>query len=304
MLMLAAALVSAASPAAAKPKRRDAKLAFDRGVAAYKSNRFVAASAALAKSFELERDVDTLFAWAQSERKLDHCDKAIELYEKLLAFDLPEANREAVDVKLAECRSVAAESPPRVAARVEPRRVEPARVEPVRAEPARVEPRAEPARAEPRVEPRAEPARAEPRTDPNVAAPASPSPVAEAQVVAPPPDGERSARHAWYTDPVTLTLLGLGVTATGVGTGFLVSARALDSDSKAAFLSNHYDDAQHLADQAKSRGNIGVVTIAAGGALLAGGVVWMALHRGGSEQRVVTGWLVPTGGGLAVTGGF
>jgi tetratricopeptide (TPR) repeat protein len=263
MIMLAAVLLAGASPAAAKPKRRDAKLAFDRGVAAYKKNSFVAASAALAKSFELERDVDTLFAWAQAERKLDHCDKAIDLYEKLLAFDLPAANRQAVDVKLEECRAIVAESTPKV--------------EPAPAEPARIEP---------------------PRADP---APGAVEPV----VVAPPrAAAEPADRRAWYKDPVALALLGGGVVASGIGAGLLVSARSLDSDSKTAFQGNHYDDAQRLADQAKSRGNIGLITVSAGGALVIGGVVWIALHRGSSEQRTVTGWLAPGGGGLAVAGGF
>jgi len=264
MIMLATALLASATPAAAKPKRRDAKLAFDRGVAAYKKNSFAAAAIALAKSFELERDVDTLFAWAQAERKLDHCDKAIDLYEKLLAFDLPAANRQAVDVKLAECRVIVAEATPKAP--------------PAPAEPPRVEP--------PRIEP-------------------TPPPAAEPVVVAPPPVVvEPTGRRAWYKDPIALTLLGTGVVASGIGAGLLVSARSLDSDSKAAFQGNHYDDAQRLADQAKSRGNIGLVTVSAGGALVIGGVVWVALHRGSPEQRVVTGWLAPGGGGLAVAGGF
>jgi tetratricopeptide (TPR) repeat protein len=108
-------LVSLATTAAAKPKRRDAVAAFDRGVAAYQKNDFTAASVALGKSYELEPDVDTLFAWAQAERKLDHCDKAIELYEKLLANTLPDENRTAVEQKRDECRQVlAAQAPPPV----------------------------------------------------------------------------------------------------------------------------------------------------------------------------------------------
>src|SRR6185436_14201758 len=102
---LALAVVLVAGAADAKPRRRDARVAFDRGVTAYQKGNFEAASEALGKSFTLERDVDTLFAWAQSERKLEHCDKAIELYEKLLAFNLPAANREAVETKLTECRT-------------------------------------------------------------------------------------------------------------------------------------------------------------------------------------------------------
>jgi tetratricopeptide (TPR) repeat protein len=106
--MAALVLASIAGPASASPKKRDAKAAFDRGVAAYKKNNFEAASAALGKSFELEADVDTLFAWAQSERKLDHCDKAADLYDKLLTFPLPAENKTAVEQKLAECRQLLA----------------------------------------------------------------------------------------------------------------------------------------------------------------------------------------------------
>lgn len=106
---LAAALVLstlATTPASAQPKRKNAKAQFDRGIAAYKKNNYEAASSALAKSFELEADPDTLFAWAQSERKLDHCEKALELYEKLLAFNLPAENKAAVQQKHDECNDL------------------------------------------------------------------------------------------------------------------------------------------------------------------------------------------------------
>lgn len=103
-----AAVVLSAAPAYAQPKNRAAKAAFDRGLAAYRKQNFDAASKALAQSFELERDADTLFAWAQAQRQLDHCDKAIELYEQLLTFELPVENRAAVYNKLTECRDLVA----------------------------------------------------------------------------------------------------------------------------------------------------------------------------------------------------
>src|SRR5690349_1494555 len=111
-VVLAAVSLAAARSADARPKHRDAKAAFDRGVAAYQKGNYQGASDALAKSFELERDVDTLFAWAQTERKLDHCDKAIELYEQLLTFNLPTANRSAVEGKLFECREIVRQQKP------------------------------------------------------------------------------------------------------------------------------------------------------------------------------------------------
>jgi tetratricopeptide (TPR) repeat protein len=265
LLLLGASLVSAASPAFAAPKRKNARAAFDRGIAAYKKEKFADASAALARSFDLERDVETLFAWAQSERKLDHCDKAVELYEKILAFDLPPANREAVNVKLAECRT-----------QIDTKPAEPVAVEPPRVEPPRVEPTPQPA-----------------------------------PVVTPPPSppAAPSVRH-WYKDPIALTLLGVGIAGAGAGTALLLSASSLDSDSKTAFAGNRYDDSQHFADQAKARGTLGLITVSAGGALIAGGLLWIALRdRGDAEpaqpaQTVMTGWMGHGGGGLAVVGAF
>jgi hypothetical protein len=49
-----ALILAAFAPAAeAKPKKKDASAAYDRGVAAYQKNDFAGASAALGKSFEL-----------------------------------------------------------------------------------------------------------------------------------------------------------------------------------------------------------------------------------------------------------
>ncbi|HEY0195548.1 MAG TPA: hypothetical protein VGC42_30750 [Kofleriaceae bacterium] len=99
-------LAASATPVVAQPKRKPARAQFDRGVAAYKKNNYEGAAAALGKSFELEADPDTLFAWAQAERKLDHCEKALELYEKLMTFDLPAANKAAVQQKHDECNDI------------------------------------------------------------------------------------------------------------------------------------------------------------------------------------------------------
>ncbi len=267
--LLALALVSLASSADAKPKRRDAKVAFDRGVAAYQKGNFEAASEALGKSFDLERDVDTLFAWAQSERKLERCDKAIELYEKLLASNLPAANKSAVQLKLDECRKVIAQQKPRA---------EPAPVEPVPVVTAPGESKSPPVQ---------EPS---PSTSEGVA-PSGP----------PWPNESRPTATVWYKDPIALGLVGGGIVATGVGTAFLISARALDSDAKNA---KTYDETRDLSKQAKSRGTVGLVTTAAGAALVVGGLVWIVTHRGTTEQPVATGWLSPEGGGLAVAGVF
>jgi len=105
--VLAAAVLLAGAPlASAAPSTPEAKAAFDRGVAAYTQGDYPAASEALGQSYALEPDVETLFAWAQTERKLDRCDKASELYGKLLATDLPEENKAAIRAKLEECKTI------------------------------------------------------------------------------------------------------------------------------------------------------------------------------------------------------
>jgi len=97
-----------ATTASAAPKGAEARAAFDKGVAAYKKADYASASDALGRSFTLEADTDTLYAWAQTERKLNHCDKAVELYGRLLTMDMPEANKAAVQTQIDECKTIIA----------------------------------------------------------------------------------------------------------------------------------------------------------------------------------------------------
>ncbi len=108
------AIVVAATPVAAAPKSGPAKVAFDEGLAAYQQEAWATASAAFGKSYAFEADTETLFAWAQTERKQGHCDKALELYEKLLAAKLPEENKAAVATMRDECRAIINPPPPYV----------------------------------------------------------------------------------------------------------------------------------------------------------------------------------------------
>jgi tetratricopeptide (TPR) repeat protein len=105
--VIAAASLLATSAYAA-PSGAEARAAFDKGVAAYKKADYQAASDALGRSFTLEADADTLYAWAQTERKLNHCDKAVELYERLLTMELPDANKSAVRQQIDECKEIIA----------------------------------------------------------------------------------------------------------------------------------------------------------------------------------------------------
>lgn len=129
--LVAIAVLVVAPAANAAPKGAAAKAAFDKGVAAYTQGDWAGASEALGKSFELEADVETLFAWAQTERKLEHCDKATELYGKLLQIDMPAENKAVVESKLSECKQILAQAPKAEPVVTSPPKADPA-PEPVR----------------------------------------------------------------------------------------------------------------------------------------------------------------------------
>lgn len=128
-LVIGALLASV--PAVAAPKSKAARAAFDRGVAAYQANDYAAASEALGQSYKLEPDLETLFAWAQSERQQNKCDTAVELYEQLLEYDMPAENKDAVRTMLDECKTILAQKQPAIVEQpAEPPRVEPPPEEP------------------------------------------------------------------------------------------------------------------------------------------------------------------------------
>ena len=106
LLVIGALLASV--PAIAAPKGKAAKAAFDRGVAAYQKGDFPGASEALGQSYRLEPDIETLFAWAQSERQQNNCESALDLYTKLLELDMPAENKDAVRAKMDECKAIIA----------------------------------------------------------------------------------------------------------------------------------------------------------------------------------------------------
>ena len=247
---LTLAIVLASVPAGAAPKGGEARKLFDRGVAAYGKGDYATASTALSESYQREGDVETLFAWAQSERKQGKCASAIPLYETLLAFELPAENAKVVQTQLAECKQLVAST-----------------AKPVEPPPKPVEPPPKP------VEPLPKPA----------------------DVTAPAPEG-----RAWWRDPVGDVLVGSGVVAIGVGAGLLVSARSADLNSAHA---TSYSDFKSLEDRAHDQGMFGVIAVAAGSGLAIAGVVRYVMHRD-TERAIVTGWVAPAGGGVAISGHF
>ncbi|HEY4180378.1 MAG TPA: hypothetical protein VGM90_26225 [Kofleriaceae bacterium] len=131
---LAIAALALVGTANAAPRKKDARELYDRGLAAYGRNDYVGASTALSKSFAIEEDKDTLFAWAQAEKKNNNCEKAIQLYEKILVFELKAPARKAVGVQIEECRASMLQTTGPVDVKpvvIEPEPVAPAPVAPV-----------------------------------------------------------------------------------------------------------------------------------------------------------------------------
>ena len=65
-----------------------------------------------------------------------------------------------------------------------------------------------------------------------------------------------------------------------------------------------YADFKAFDDKASSRGEIGVVATGVGVACVIGGIVWYATHEDHPRESAISGWIAPTGGGLAITRGF
>jgi hypothetical protein len=276
--LIAVALLASGTVSAA-PKKRAAKAQFNIGVASYKAGDYPTASVAFGKSFTLEGDVETLFAWAQAERKQDHCDKAVELYGKLLAMKLPAANKSAIKVQLEECKGIIADQ--RAAADAK-----------AAAEAAQAAEAAEASKPQP--------------APPVVAQ--EPEPVA---VQVPPPI--RYEPIPWFKDGLGDTLLVGGIAGVGIGVAMLISGHSAEADANKAAT---YATFKPLDDKAKSRGTIGVVASSAGIVLILGSLVRYAtrstsravLGEGSAqlwtERPVVTGWIDDHAGGVGLAGAF
>ena len=262
--LIAVVLVLACGSASAAPKSKPAKMQFEAGVAAYKTNDYAGASAAFSKSYAIEADVETLFAWAQAERKQGHCDKATDLYVKLLAGKLPAANKTVVKGQLDECKRILDDEAAAAAK----------------------------AQADADAAAKAQAAKPLPPTahdEEPVALTPEPTPT-------PTPAGPKP----WYKDALGDTLVGAGMISGGIGIGMLLSGHAAEQSSHTA---PDYATFKSLDDKAKSRGNIGVIAGVAGAALIVGGVIRYAT-RSTEEKTTITGWLDTHTGGLAVAGSF
>jgi len=259
--------IAITSTAAAAPSKPAAKAAFKQGVVAYKQGNYAAASEALEKSYKLEADPDTLFAWAQAERKLGHCDRSIGMYERLLERDMPAANKAAITTNLTECKAVIAKADSTDDAARPKATSAPASVD----TPAPTE---EPTRVA-----TIEAARAPTREMP-----------------------ARSEARPWWKDPVGDTLVVVGLVGVGVGGAMLMSARSLDAQASDINQTSNYFEFQQLRDRAHSRSEIGLVAGGVGAAAIIGGIVWYATRS--NKPAPVVGWTGPHAGGLAVAGAW
>jgi tetratricopeptide (TPR) repeat protein len=282
------ATLVASTAAFAAPKAGEARVQFDRGVAAYTKGDYAAAAEALGASFVLEADPETLFAWAQTERKLGHCDRAIDLYGKLLGMDLPAENKQAIRVQISECKAITADKATKPADKA----TKPA------------DKATKPADKAIGTKPVDKPVEAPPVETPVPTPPLEQQPIDSAQLDTTPPREEprpiTNEGRAWWKDPVGGALVGAGAISIGVGIVFLVQASAADADKSDALL---YPEFESLADRAESRGRLGVIGLGAGGALATAGVVWYVTHKPSSE-RAVTTLVLPSGAGVAFSGRF
>lgn len=217
---VAMVLLLASATAMAAPTKAAAKAEFDRGVSAYTKGDYQGAVDALSKSFGIEADEETLFAWAQTERKLGHCDKALELYTQLLGMNLPDANKEAVKIQIGECTQILDEE---------------------RAAAAMLDgPPTGPATSTD-----SGPSIGDASTEP----PSTP-PIA--------PTDQGSTRPRWQ-DPIGLSLVGVGALGLVLGTTFLVKGSSAQSDADSATTYDDYLAASDRAESNGRVGVVGLV---------------------------------------------
>lgn len=121
-------------------------------------------------------------------------------------------------------------------------------------------------------------------------APKQPEPAVAPRTVdvPPPPRGE-----PWYTDAVGWGLTGVGALGVVVSAGLLVNASGLDDDADTA---SSQQQSTALRDKADTRRLLGTVIGIGGVALVASGIIKLAIHpREDASMRVTHVGLAPTG---------
>ena len=81
----------------------EAERLYQEGLNDYKAQRYEAAVASLSRSFALNSQAQTLFAWAQSERLLFHCENATALFDRFIAMAPTERQVAAAQLAKRRC---------------------------------------------------------------------------------------------------------------------------------------------------------------------------------------------------------
>lgn len=273
---LACLLVAMAlAPGAALADNKDqAKEHIAKASQAHKAKRYEEARAELQAAYALDPQPDLLYAIGQVEAKLGNCSAATASFQQFAATQTDPQVAKIVEQAIASCKP--ASGPAATAG---------APVQPAPAPAAQASPPSTSTPPAAHKPPAASPAPA--TTSPG---PFAPTPTATASA---------PSRSPWYHDKLGGALVIGGVVATVVGAVEYRSARsdldAAEDRSSAANLDRYRD----LVDQAHSKRKTSVVFAAAGGALIAAGVVRYVLRRGDTERPGIGA--APAQGGGVVT---
>ena len=142
-----------------------------------------------------------------------------------------------------------------------------------------------------------------PAPEPTPAPEATARPVASADATGG-NEAPKGGRRVWWKDPIGGALVGTGVVATAVGaTFYALSVSALKDADAAQANQTSYDDYATSLDRARRQRTIAIVGLAAGGGLIAGGVVrYLLVSRDGPSPTTV-GFAYDGSDGLFVVAG-
>jgi tetratricopeptide (TPR) repeat protein len=109
---LVASLVLALAAPGQLLSNPEAKAKFQEAQAAFKANDFDAAAAAVEAAYIIEPNPMLLYPWAQAERSRGNCAAAVELYQRFLDTEPPEAAATPARENMERCKEqLAAEEP-------------------------------------------------------------------------------------------------------------------------------------------------------------------------------------------------
>ncbi len=264
--LIAGAWLCLSSPSGAA----DGEATFKQGMDLYQAGDFAAAADHFERAYAAEAKPLYLFTWAQAEIGRDDCRAAVALFRRYLDTNPPEQNKKAAETRMATCAERLVASPPDAGVDVA-------------------------STNEPVTDAGAETPPAE------AAAPIAPPAVAPAPIPTP-VVRDRGAASPWYTDPVGMILLGTGVIAAGVGTGFLVASHGKEADAEDNGF-DRYDEHRSALDTAKRQRTIGGIAGGVGVALMAAGVIRLIMREPEATPSVGV-WFTPRVAGASVSRSF